>query len=80
MKTHLMKIKIKGVIDRLHFDMLAIFFCIFVYNVLCGTNRLYARLSLLFHGFERLGHCIRVCVHQGNISAAAGLEPGTPRL
>ena len=25
-----------------------------------------------------LGHCI--CVHQGNISAAAGLEPGTPGL
>ena len=25
-----------------------------------------------------LGHCI--CVHQGKIAAAAGLEPGTPGL
>ena len=32
----------------------------------------------LYGEFEQFGHCI--CVHQGNISAKAGLEPGTPGL
>ena len=50
-------------------------FIYFLYVLLCGTNRLYARLSLLSHEFEQFGS-LHICVHQGNITAVAGLEPG----
>ena len=52
-----------------------LFLYIFVRFFLCGANWSYVRLSLLSHNLNSSGHCIGV--HQGKISAAAGLEPGT---
>ena len=51
-------------------------FCVYIF--LGGANRLYVRLLLLYHEFEQFWSLHMI--HQGKISAAAGLEPGTPGL
>ena len=71
------KVFLKGFIDRLHvtFDILVILYFLYVF---------YWRISYTYGwhyyttNLNSLGHCIYV--HQGKISAAAGLEPGTPGL
>ena len=72
---------LKHFIDRLHvnFDISVIFISLFFF-----VRFLYAaRIGYTFGCHDpmylnSLGHCI--CEHQGKISAAAGFEPGTPRL
>ena len=71
----------KGLIDRLHvnidisFIFISLFFLYVIYAVRIGYAFGCHYYPMILNN---LGHCI--CVHQGKISAAAGLEPGTPRL
>ena len=55
-----------------------LFICFFYVFFGCGTNRLIRFDCQYPMNLNSLVHCI--CVPQGNISAAAGLEPGTPGL